>query len=81
MSAKEFCIANSPFAQYSAGSTESIIKIHGFEYGVSDYAYVSYSCGATCTYHKLKIYHTASHGFYILLHAQRIYLEDCTRIM
>lgn len=90
MTKKEYCLTNEPVACHIYYR----IQIHGFEYGIEDYVYISrlYQktvCGKTCVaFHKVKINNDID-GEYIVInehnfdgrqHKMFLKLDDFVRI-
>lgn len=73
MTKKEFCLQNEPIAAHDYYR----MQIHGIEYGVEDYVYLSRiyqktCCGATfAMFHKLKIYYDAGGNPYIKVNGRK----------
>ena len=78
MSKKEYCLQHPATAYYSGLGG---VEIHGIEYGIEDYIYC---CRGAWTskksYHKVKIYYSASGNAYIKIHGYRIPLNECIRM-
>lgn len=73
MTKKEYCLNNEAVATHNYYR----MQIHGIEYGINDYVYVSrlYQktvCGKTCVmFHKVKINYDANGEAYIIINARK----------
>lgn len=57
------------------------IELKMVEYGIEDYLYVvAGTMSSKPSYHKLKVYYEGTHGPYIKLYGQKIYLYNFYRI-
>ncbi len=73
MTKKEYCLNNEPIACHDYYR----MQIHGIEYGINDYAYISrlYQktvCGKTCVmFHKVKINYDNDGNAYIIVNERK----------
>ena len=80
MTKKEYC-KNNPGMAALATSAFGGYVVHGVEYGINDYAYITYETdNGVQAYHKLMIRHTTGGGAYVLLNGTRLKLAEFCRI-
>ena len=80
MTKKEYFRTNKPFAALCT-SAFSYYVIYGIEYGINDYAYITYETdNGVLAYHKLMIRHTMSGEPYVLLNGTRLKLAEFCKI-
>ena len=80
MTKKEYC-NNNPGMAALATSAFSGYVVHGVEYGINDYAYITYETdNGVQAYHKLVIRHARSGNPYVLLNGRRLKLSEFCRI-
>ena len=75
--AEEYCKSH-PYVGSVFESAHSGFHIHGFEYGDTDRAYVSYVCGSKSSYHLVKIQQNRN-GYYVEVCGCKHYLDDFIR--
>ena len=80
MTKKEYFKNNTPVAALCT-SAFSYYVIYGIEYGINDYAYITYETdNGIQAYHKLMIRNTAGGDDYVLLNGRRLKLSEFCRI-
>ena len=79
MTKKEYCSKN-PGVAALATSAFSAYVFHGIEFGVNDYAYITYQTDKILSYHKLLIRYNAHYAAYVVLGGNRFYLNDFLRL-
>ena len=80
MTKKEYC-KNNPGMAALATSAFGGYVVHGVEYGINDYAYITYETdNGVKEYHKLIIRYTKGGEVYVLLNGRRLKLSDFCRI-
>ena len=80
MTKKEYFKNNAPCAAL-ATSAFTYYAFYGIEYGINDYAYITYETDSGIqAQHKLLIRYTASGDAYVLLHGRRLKLAEFYRI-
>ena len=80
MTKKEYCKKNPGMAALATSAFSGYV-VHGIEYGIDDYAYITYETdNGVQSYHKLMIRRTMNGDPYILLHGRRLKLSEFCRI-
>ena len=80
MTKKEYCKKNPGMAALATSAFSGYV-VHGIEYGINDYAYITYETdNGIQAYHKLIIRNTMSGGAYVLLNGTWLKLAEFCRI-
>ena len=80
MTKKEYFQKNVPMAALYISAFACYV-FYGIEYGINDYAYITYETdNGVKEYHRLLIRYTASGGDYVLLNGRRLKLDEFCRI-
>lgn len=76
MTKKEYCEKNPGYAVLPISAFACYI-VHGVEYDINDYAYISYETdNRVQSYHKLMIDYTKDGSAFVRLHGKRLYLGE-----
>ena len=80
MTKKEYFQKNVPVAAlYISAFAEYVL--YGIEYGINDYAYITYETdNGVQAYHKLLIRYNAHYAAYVVINGNRFYLNDFLRL-
>ena len=80
MTKKEYFQKNAPVAALYISAFACYV-FYGIEYGINDYAYITYETdNGIKEYHRLLIRYTASGDDYVLLNGRRLKLVEFCRI-
>lgn len=78
MTKKEYCNNNPGMAILATSAFDGYV-IHGIEYGIDDYVYITYRVdNKIMAYHRLKIHY--GNRTYVLLHGRRLHFTDFSRL-
>ena len=78
MTKKEYCKKNPGMAALATSAFGGYV-IHGIEYGIDDYVYITYCVdNKILAHHRLKIRY--SNRPYVLLHGRRLHFDDFLRL-
>lgn len=79
MTKKEYCESHRYIAIYQCCMLA--VFIHGFEYGIDDYVYLSVHWGdeTKVSYHKCKLYAKRDDSCYVIIYGIRFYLREFVR--
>ena len=80
MTKKEYFQKNTPCAKLLLTYISEYV-LYGVEYGINDYAYITYKHKGTIkSYHKLMIHYTAECSAFVILHGKRLHMSEFSRI-
>ena len=80
MTKKEYC-KNNPGMAALATSAFGGYVVHGVEFGIDDYIYITYQIdNKILAYHKLLIRYNAHYAAYVIINGNRFYLNDFLRL-
>ena len=80
MTKKEYFQKNVPMAALYISAFAKYV-FYGIEYGINDYAYITYETdNGVQVYHKLLIRYNAHYAAYVVIGGNRFYLNDFLRL-